>query len=777
MSPSSLVWGSPAWGWLALALAAVSAAALAWGYWRAPASSPLRLLAAALKAVAIGGLALCLVEPLFSGTRARPGANMFAVVADNSESMTIYDLAASDSRGQDLQKLLKLESSWHQRLGTDFDTRRFVFDSNLRAVDDFATLPLDGARSSLTATLNSLARRFRGLPLAGVLLLTDGNSTDALDVSWSDLPPVYPVVIGADDAPPDVSVTGVSVSQTNFESAPVTVRADIEGSGFSGQKIVAKLLDESGKEIESQTVRLPSGDESTSVRFQLRPDSDGVSFYHVHVAAEGMTKLQAAEATVANNERLVVVDRGGGPYRVLYVCGRPNWEFKFLRRALSEDDQLELVGIIRIAKREPKFTFRSRVGESTNPLFRGFEHPDEEAAERYDQPVLVRLGTKDENELRDGFPKTADELYQYDAVILDDVESQFFSQDQLMLIGNFVSRRGGGLLMLGGPDSLVAGHYARTPVGDLLPAYVERSALAPAGHEYRLTLTREGWLQPWVRVRNTEPEERARLAEMNTFSAVSKVGNIKPAATVLAEVVDNRGKKYPALVAQRFGNGRSAALTIADLWRWGLRRPRDKESDLEKSWRQTVRWLVADVPRRVEVAVEPQADSDAAAVAVRVRVRDAEYLPLDNAQVAIEVATPDGKRIALEAEPDENEPGAYVARHVPRQPGAYRAVVQVNAPDGSPIGERNAGWAAQPEVEEFTRLKPNRALLAEIAAKTGGEVVNSDELDRFVAGLPTRKAPITEPWIRPAWHHPLFYLAIIACLVGEWGLRRWKGLA
>ena len=119
-----------------------------------------------------------------------------------------------------------------------------------------------------------------------------------------------------------------------------------------------------------------------------------------------------------------------------------------------------------------------------------------------------------------------------------------------------------------------------------------------------------------------------------------------------------------------------------------------------------------------------------------------------------------------------------MAPHVPRQPGAYRAAVKVKAPDGSPVGEREAGWVAQPAAEEFRRLQPNRALLEEIAAKTGGEVV-AERRSRRVSwpNLPTRKAPITEPWIRPAWHHPLFYLAIIACLVGEWGLRRWKGLA
>ncbi len=74
---------------------------------------------------------------------------------------------------------------------------------------------------------------------------------------------------------------------------------------------------------------------------------------------------QAREATLANNSRLAAVDRGRGPYRVLYVCGRPNWEYKFLRRAVEEDDQVQLVGLLRIARREPKFDFRSRAASGS----------------------------------------------------------------------------------------------------------------------------------------------------------------------------------------------------------------------------------------------------------------------------------------------------------------------------------------------------------------------------------------------------------------------------
>ena len=96
--------------------------------------------------------------------------------------------------------------------------------------------------------------------------------------------------------------------------------------------------------------------------------------------------------------------------------------------------------------------------------------------------------------------------------------------------------------------------------------------------------------------------------------------------------------------------------------------------------------------------------------------------------------------------------------------------------DGSAVGEREGGWAAQPAADEFARLEPDREFLKTIAEKTRGEVVDGDSLPSFVASLSTRSAPITEPWIRPLWHHPLYFLLAIVCLAGEWGLRRFNGL-
>ncbi|MGO9471405.1 MAG: glutamine amidotransferase [Isosphaeraceae bacterium] len=779
------VCGSPQWMTAVAALWAIASAAVLWSYARAQAPRGVRMGAAILKGLGITLLLLILLEPLLTGKHARPHANAFVVLADNSQSLLIRDEGADRTRGDWVRELLTKDPEWQTRLGQDFNVREYAFDTHLRSVDGFDGLTFDGTGSALGTSLSLLARRFQGLPLAGILVFTDGIRTDVGDVDWSGMPPIYPVVPPSQRVARDVRVDRVSVSQTNFESAPVVIAPVVSALGFPGETIVATISDETGKVVERQEARSPSGDKPIGFRFQFRPERKGISFYRVNVctaldedkAGESSAPAASGEQTRANNSRLVVVDQGSGPYRVLYVSGRPNWEFKFLRRAITEDEQVELVGLVRIARRQPKFDFRSRRTRSTNPFFDGFDNPDADTAERSDQPVLVRLGAADESELRDGFPQTADLLYGYHAIVLDDVEATFFTPDQLTLLRNFVSQRGGGLLMLGGPDSFGDGQYDKTPVSELLPVYLSRSPESRDDARYRVDLTREGMLQPWVRSRKTEDEERQRLTAMPEFHTMSRAGTVKPGAVVLADAVDRFGNKSPALVAHQFGRGHVAALLIGDLWRWGMRRADPAESDLERTWRQTIRWLVGDVPGRLQITAQPRTDSTTPAVDLTVRVRDAEYRPLDNARVTLRIKLPDGSDLTLEAEPDRRESGVYSAAYTTKQSGAYRVVATATAPDGSAVGEQEAGWVAQPAADEFARLEPDKDFLSTIAAKTHGELVDGQRLAAFVSGLPLRNAPITETWTSPLWHHPLYLIAALFCLAAEWGLRRKSGLA
>ena len=778
---AALYFAGSQWRW-PVALAGIAALVfVGWSYYRTAAPPGLRLAGAALKLLGLFSLLACLLEPMWSGQRARPGANIVAVIADNSLSMTLHDRDAKESRGDALRRALTGEGNlWRTRLGGNFTVRDYIADSRLQPSQNFRDLTFDGQTTALGHTLEQLAERHRGQPLAAVLLMTDGIAADLDDPGkLRALPPVYPVLFGNETPLRDIAITNVSVTQTSFEDAPVTITAEASAAGFSGQDVVARLVAiETGKgtsaPVPPQTMRVPRTEEKLAFRFQIRPVKTGVLFYRLTLAP---AHAGAPEATLVNNESIVTVDRGSGPYRVLYVSGRPNWEYKFLHRAVQADDQVQMEALIRVANREPKFTFRGRVGESSNPLFRGFGNQSKEDIERYDQPVFRRLDVADESALREGFPKTPEELFKYRAVILDDLEAEFFTADQMSLLQRFVSERGGGLLALGGMESFREGKFARTAVGDMLPVYLDSKPDAAPSGPLHLALTREGWLQPWARLRANEADEKQRLADLPYFAVLNRVGDAKPAATVVATVTDGT-HEFPALVTQRFGRGRTAAMLIGDFWASGLGKEK-QQTDLLKAWRQIVRWLVADVPEAIELRAEPQ--SDGASVRVQVRARDAKFQPLDNAAVTLKIshagAPASAAPLVFTADPSASEPGLYEATYIPRESGGYRVEAAVAGDAGQAIGASATGWTSDLAAAEFRDLKANRPLMEQIAHETGGRVLTPADLDSFARELPSHHAPVTDTVTSPLWHTPAMLLFALACLLGEWGLRRWKGLA
>ena len=176
--------------------------------------------------------------------------------------------------------------------------------------------------------------------------------------------------------------------------------------------------------------------------------------------------------------------------------------------------------------------------------------------------------------------------------------------------------------------------------------------------------------------------------------------------------------------------------------------------------------------------IDSQRELLAASQSLRIEatVRDAEFRHLDNAEVRIAIHKPDGNQVDLTAEPSEAKSGVYEATIASGLPGAYRAEVVATAEDGSEIARRDTGWVSETITNEFRRLRPNRELLQRMADQSGGEVIAANRLDHFVRDLSKRRIPITEPIIEPLWHKWTFFLIAISCLVGEWGVRRLRGL-
>jgi hypothetical protein len=212
-----------------------------------------------------------------------------------------------------------------------------------------------------------------------------------------------------------------------------------------------------------------------------------------------------------------------------------------------------------------------------------------------------------------------------------------------------------------------------------------------------------------------------------------------------------------------------------------MKQPEMRE-DMNKFWRQTLRWLVADVPNRITLQAIQQHDEVNQPVAFQVRVRDKDFEPMEDASVAItiEAGVARDQTIQLTAEPVVSETGVFEAVYVPREDGSYVAKAVVTDAEGLKIGEAEVGWVVDREAHEFRSIKTNRPLLEAIARQTGGRIVDLDNLDRFARSLPHREAPISEVWIKPLWDLrgilPAVFVFVLMSFLGEWSLRRWKGM-
>lgn len=767
-----------------------------------------RVLGVSLRMLGIGILLFCLLEPIGSMERPKPQMNSVAILVDNSRSMRsiLMPAGTDDSAIAPPIDWLQDSADWLLDLSKDFRVRKYFFDQSLSPTESFSGWNGLGSASTLHQSLKWIQERNQGQALAAIVLVSDGQWTDDAVVAAEEAAaeaghgvPIFPVRLSGLVAQSDLRLDRVGVRESEFETAPVSLTAVVSHDGFEGQSAIVELRDSSERIVQQERIVLGEMGKPIAVEFRVRPEASGIVEYSVLVHLEkesGWSRSESGpvltenrslrELTYWNNRRFALVDRGIGPYRILYLAGRPNWEFKFLRRALDEDAELELTSLIRIARKEPKFSFRNSKIDSTNPLFSGFEDVTEEEKPEYDEPVFARLGVKQSGELQKGFPKDAEELFRYSAVVIDDLEHDFLSLDQQQLLRQFVSMRGGALLVLGGQEIMRGKGFRDSVLGQILPVYGDTSpvemetpqeVLANDGGRIRYQLSREGWLQPFLRLSSHEAEDRARMAAMPSFEVWNRTSQIKPGASVLVEgVVDDDARPVPLLLSQRFGKGRAGAFLLGDFWKWGLMHEGDTTSPLFQSWRQIVRAMIADVPRPIQLRMDvvPGMERQCRIVS---EVRGEDFQVVENAKVMLKISTPSGESMTANSDPSIEQAGEYVTELLLSQSGPYRVEAEVFAADGSPLGTASSGWVHEPEVRELARLGIDEARLDQLAMQSGAQRLTLDQLGGLAALLPVDRIPIKEVRTYPLWHQPWIVLVALMSLILEWWTRRSHGLA
>src|SRR6266849_1060885 len=156
MSVATLIFSNWSWLWFAATVTGIALATLLWSYLGAPRGG-VRWICVGLKLLGFAALALCLLEPLWSGQRVKPGANLFAVVVDNSQGLQIHDRGVTRTRGEILRELVTARRGhWQESLEDNFEVRRYLFDARLQPTKDFLELDFNGRASRIGSALRTL---------------------------------------------------------------------------------------------------------------------------------------------------------------------------------------------------------------------------------------------------------------------------------------------------------------------------------------------------------------------------------------------------------------------------------------------------------------------------------------------------------------------------------------------------------------------------------------------------------------------------------------------
>jgi len=739
------------WGIIIGALALIL---LAFWFYRKttrPLTLPWKAFFITLRASTLLLLGFCLLEPGVIVSEVVPQETYVAVLVDDSQSMTIEDQSSKPSRHQQSVDLLYNDEAIVNRLSETFQVRTYKFSDVAQRLSGPEALTQDGGKSAIAAGIRHVMGELSSFPLAGLVLVTDGadnadeDPLQSLDALKEKQVPIYTVGIGAENIDRDINIVDVNAAKSLLEGSVYTVQVNIGQQGYQGQQ--AKLsISRDGVEVAEQSVALADDGIVKRYTLELTPDEEEILVYNVAI------EEKAGETIKQNNSQSFFIDnRRKKPLDVLYIEGQPRNEYKFIRRALNGEESLRLATYLQTGPRK-----------------------------------YLRQGIDSPNELEDGFPLTAENLFEYEAIVFGNLSRSFFNDDQLNLLEDFVAKRGGGFLMVGSVDEA----FVDSPIADILPVELMREVELPqhlqggyrrgehpTGAPFPARLTKDGEYSPILRLDSDDKKNRDLWRQMPTLEGTYVTGRAKPGASVLIEhpVLSFQGQPLPILTLQRFGAGRSMMLATASTWRWQMLMPHEDQSH-ERLWRQWLRWLATGAPQRVEINLERNNYNVGDNVEVAVKLLNEEFEPDNNGLLWLQVTNPDGEVSELPMTWQIDKEGTYVSSFEVAKQGVYDLNVKVPS-DVDDNLEAKTPLIVTPSRREYLQASMDAGLLRRIAEQTAGKFYTSSSVNQLVDDITYSPNAYSRQEVQTLWDQPLFLILLVILLCVEWMTRRYKGLS
>jgi uncharacterized membrane protein len=732
-----LLGGWPIWALVLLAVAL--GLGLAWPYFRSRRDSDVRVkgwqsgVLWGLQAAMAVLLLFLLWQPALLVATLKPQQNVVAVIVDDSKSMAIRD--EGKSRAEAAKEILN--AGLLDELKKQFQVRLYKVGRSLERLEKIDDVQATQTATRLSDALRGVAAESASVPVGAIVLLSDGgDNAGGIDLATisevrSRRIPVHTVGLGREKYDRDLEIVSVDVPARALADSRITAQVTLRQTGYAKSKVNLTLRDGS-KVLGQQTVVLKADGEPQTESILFNAGPAGPKALQI-----GVTPLENEENR-ANNQMTRLVNVEATKPRILYIEGEPKWEFKFIRRALEDDKTVSIASMLRTT-----------------------------------QNKIYRQGIAEPKELEAGFPDKAEDLFQYQGLIIGGVEIGYFTTAQQELIRQFVDRRGGGLLFLGGRNALSDGGWGRSGLLDLVPVALsdrrdtfkrERAKVEQAVNGRESLITR------LIENPDANVERWKKLPEIENYQ---ETGLPKPGAVVLAEFLAG-GKRWPLLATQNYGRGRSAILASAGTWRWQMLQPLEDKTH-EVFWAQLCRWLVTASPPRVLSSTPKQVLTDETKVQIRAEVRDKTYLPVSDAKVQARVLLPDGSAEMIEMRPEPMAAGQYTATWDAEKPGAYVAEIVAKRGDEE-LGTDLFNFRREDGVAENFGSEQNRELLEKLSSQTGGVYYTRANAAKLGKDVSYSEAGITVREAKDLWNLPIVFFMILLLRATEWMLRRKWGV-
>jgi uncharacterized membrane protein len=676
--------------------------------------------------LALLALLLTILRPVrVSANESVVGARVL-VLADGSRSMALPDGVAkrTDARDRATDALSKDAKSARLTLQTfgDGAPRAYVKGEAL------------AARSDLTAAIRAIADAPEEHPEA-VVVISDGRLDDPPEGAHGELASLLHVPIHTiattKDAPPDASIRKVTAAGAAVAHVPMPLRIEIGCAGglpCDELTVTARELHHDGAPTLLASGLAHVKDGAATVELPITLERAGVRV--VEIALSG-----ASDAIPENDRRLVTFNVARERVRVLHVAGRPTNDVRALRQWLKGDASIDLVTF---------FILRT---------------PTDNVNASQDELALI--------------PFPVDELFSehlpsFDAVILQDFDAQPYGLDHhLPALASYV-RTGGGLVMVGGPNSFVAGGYANTPLAEVLPVRLEAGSGATAADpapfvpDCTSACRDVPMLAP---LRNLLGDDLPQMPGANVLE------DARPGALVLwshPKRTTKSGAKMPVLAVADVGNGRSIALGVDGGWLFtfsdlGARTGGRAHGAL---WDGLLGWLMRD-PR-----FEPaQIELEGGCIAQHETKLVVHAVGREKADVTLDVTRMDGAAEPIHVERKDQRLGTPIALPLPALPaGGYSALLRVG--EGATT---RRDFACEVGGDEWADSRPDVERLREIAEATKGSFHFASDASKIelpkatVVSTERHVSPIAPPW--------LWALLAAAAVGAHWYARRRSGLS